>query len=191
MVWHKSLAMSLLALSLAGCGGSTLTAYDLSALGPQQSARAPRGLLAISPPLAAQALDSERVLVRADGNALAYLPGVQWAERLPTLVQSRLVQSFENSHVLRSVVSSNERATSDAHLETEIRSFEYSAATGEVVVALSVKLINDRNGKIVKAQVFSARAAQGSSDGKAVVAGLDAALALVMRQIIGWVGSGI
>ena len=191
MVWQKALAVSMLAAGLAGCGGASLTAYDLSALGPQQSARAPRGLLSISPPLAPQALDSERILVRADGNALAYLPGVQWAERLPTLVQTRLVQSFENSHVLRSVVSSNERVTSDAHLETEIRSFEYSAATSEVVVSLSVKLINDRNGKIVKAQVFSARSPQGSADGAAVVQGLDAILAQVMRQIIGWVGSGI
>lgn len=191
MFWQSSVAGMGLALLLSGCSSAPLNSYDLTALGPQTSAHAPRGLLVIAEPLAEQTLDSERILVRSDGNSLAYLAGAQWAERLPKLVQARLVQSFENSHMLRSVSSSGMKITSDAHLETEIRSFEYNASLSEVEVSLSVKLINDRNGKIVKAQLFRAKLPQGTSEGKAVTQGLDQALATVMHQIVVWAGAGM
>lgn len=191
MVWRKAWTVIGLAAWLAGCSSAPLSSYDLTALSGGGAARAPRGVLLISEPLAVQALDSERILVRTDGNGLAYLAGAQWAARLPALVQSRLVESFENSHMLRSVAGSGARVVSDAHLEAEIRSFEFDATAGEAVVSLSVKLINDRNGKVIKAQVFSAHLPQSSSDGAAVSKTLDATLAQVMRQIIGWVGGAV
>jgi len=173
-------------LLLAGCASVPLASYDLNALPASKSGSPVRSQMVIAAPIAVQALDSERILVRTDGNTLAYLAGGQWPERLPAIVQARLVQSFENSHRLARVARPGDRILPDVQLDSEIRAFEFNVAAGEVRVEIAVKLVNDHTGRIVGEQVFSARVTQGSSEPKAVSTALDQALGDVMGQMINW-----
>ena len=101
----RALALSLAtALLLAGCGGGSVpTTFDLSA--PQNVGRVggSRATLMVQEPTTVQALDSDRVIVRDSAGALSFVGGAQWADRVPKLVQVRLIQTFENAGRVGSV----------------------------------------------------------------------------------------
>jgi cholesterol transport system auxiliary component len=186
----RAFAVLMLAAGLAGCGAPALTSYDLVAIpsaGPR--AGAIRGVLAIAEPTSDEAFNSTRIVVRAEPNQLAYLTGAQWSERLPALVQSRLIGSFENARFLKSVTRPG--GASDYDLSTEIRRFEIDVATGEARVEIAAKILSDRSGRPMIARVFTAAApAPRTADGAAAAA-LDEALGKVMRDIVTWTAKAI
>ena len=147
--------------------------------------------LVIAEPLAIQALDSERILVRRGDHSLAYLAAGQWAARLPSMIQARLVQSFENAHRLSRVARPGDRIVPDYQLDCEIRAFELDVDAGQVTVEIEAKLVDDHSGKILRSQTFTQHRPQVSSEPKAVVASLDQSLTEVMSQMVAWTASAI
>ena len=181
-----------LALLLCGCGGGPPpTTFDLSALPVGSTLRGTPHQLVVAEPVATQAIDSDRVVVRPSEGELAYLSGAQWADRLPRLVQTRLIQSFENTHAVRLVGRPGDRLASDRTLETEIRAFELDVKRGEAVVEITAKILDDRTGHLVATQVFAARVPSGGTGGPAATSALDAALAQCMRAIAAWTAARV
>ena len=179
-----------LALALAGCGGGPPKAtYDLSAVGrPDVVARsAPRGLLVVATPTALQILDSERIVVQPGPGEVAYADDAQWTDRLPNLLQARIIQSFENASRLRAVGRPGDRLTPDWQLVTDIRKFGVVVTNGQPTaeVELSAKLVTDRGGRITAARVFSA-SAPGATAGAGAASALDRALAVVLHDLVVW-----
>ena len=173
-------------LLLAGCGGgSAPTTYDLSA--PRDFGRigGGGGVLIVAQPTAVQALDSDRLIVKDSSGALSFLGGAQWADRVPNLVQTRLIQTFENGSRIAAVGRPGERIVPDFQLNTDIRAFNIDAASGQAVVEITAKLIGDRTGKVQRAKLFSARV-PGGADGAGAAQALDQALSQVLIQIARW-----
>ena len=78
----------------------------------------------------------------------------------------------------------------DYQIGSDLRSFEASIdANGvdEAVVAISVKLVSDRTGKVLRSRVFEGRRPLSSTSPVAVVDGLNEAFEDVARQIVSWV----
>ena len=184
------LATALLGL-LAGClgGGDPMSTYDLSAPSVARAARAPRGLLVVADPTATSPFDTDRVVVRTGADQLAYLKGAQWTDRLPHLVQNRLVQTFDSARLMKSVARPQDGLSADYRLLVDIWRFEIDAATGEATVQISTKIVADRTGRIVAGEIFEAHAPGSAADGQAATAALDAALSEVMSKIVAWVGA--
>jgi cholesterol transport system auxiliary component len=179
-------------LALAGCGGGPAPqTFDLSALQGAARAGALRGQLVVTEPVATQALDSDRIVVRPTPESVAYLTGAQWSDRLPRLVQTRLVQSLENAHLLKSVGRPVDRIASDYTLDAELRRFEIDTTRNAAVVEITVKLIASTSGRIVAADVFVAEMAGSASNGAAAAQSLDAALGEAMGKIVRWIGARI
>jgi len=178
--------------ALAGaCSSSPPTTYDLSA--PRQGARGGGGLtaqIAVAEPVAVQALEAERILVKDSSGAISFLGGAQWADRLPRLIQARLIQTFENASRIKAVSRPTDRITPDYQLTSEIRAFQIDAGSNQAVVEMSVKLVNDRSGRIATARVFSARSAVQTINAENAAKALDRALSSVLLQIVRWVGTG-
>ncbi len=173
--------------TLAACGGgSAPTTYDLTA--PRDFGRVASGRthLAIAEPTATQALDSERVIVRDSTGAISFLGGVQWADRLTKLVQTRMIQTFENGARIGTVGRPGDRVVADWQLNLDIRSFAVDAGSGEAVVEITAKLVNDKSGRVGAARLFSARQPVGGVDGPQAARGLDEALGRVMIDIVRW-----
>ncbi|PZO00782.1 MAG: ABC transporter [Hyphomicrobiales bacterium] len=183
-----TLALALTAaLLLAGCGGgSAPTTYDLSA--PRDFGRlaSSRTTLVVAEPTTVQALDSDRVIVKDSTGALSFLGGAQWADRVPKLVQVRLIQTFENGSRLGAVARPGDRITPEVQLVTDIRSFNMDAASGMAVVEITAKLVGDRTGDIRRARMFSARVPAGGVDGAGATQALDRALSQVLIEIVRW-----
>ena len=177
-----------LSLTLASCAGGEPATFDLNAAKPV-SARPLQAQLRVGEPIAAIDLDSDRILVRVGPDQLATLAGARWSARLPLLVQSRLTQTFENAHLLGKVGGHGATTSADYDLDVEIRKFELDAAQMRVEADLAVKIVATVGGRVVAAEIFTAEAPVGSTDGAAVSAALDGALSSVMRRIVAFVST--
>lgn len=179
-----------LALSLAGCSTSSpLLTYDLTA--PRDRAVRPIGLqIVVTEPAAVAPLDADRIVVRSPTQGLTVLPGAQWSDRLPDLLQSRMIQAFENAQLLKAVGRPSDRLVADYNLNSEIRRFEIDAARSEAVVEIAVKLVGDRSGRIAAARVFEARTPASAENGAQASAALNIAMAQALREIVVWTARG-
>lgn len=190
----KSAVAGLVFASLvAGCGGSApKSTYDLTA--PRDFRLAPgpaRGLLVVNPPSAVQVLDTERIVVQPRPGEIAYADDGQWSDRLPKLLQARMIQAFENASRLRAVGRPGERLVPDWQLVTDIRQFAVVAggSTSPVaVVEISAKLVGDRSGRIGAGKVFAATA-PANTDAAGAAEALDNALSQVLRDMVRWATS--
>lgn len=181
-----------LAAMLGGCASApALVTYGLAA--PVERVSAPMrlpGLILVVEPTAIELYASERVVVRERDGALSYLPGVQYADQLPALVQTRLVETFENASRIGGVARPGDRVSPDFQLNSTIRTFWVDAETSQAVVEVAVRAVDERDGSVADAKVFSARAPVAAIEGRAAMLGLEAALAEVMLEIVRWAGTG-
>ncbi|MBD3844593.1 membrane integrity-associated transporter subunit PqiC [Bosea sp. SSUT16] len=183
--------LSVLALSvglaLAGCGGGqTPTTFDLTAPSGFGRVGGSHATMVVARPTAVQALDSDRVIVKDSGGALSFLGGAQWADQVPALVQTRLIQTFENASRIGSVSAPGQGITPTVQLVTDIRSFNIDAASGSAVVEITAKIVGDTSGRIQRAKLFSARVPAAAVDGPGAAQALDRALSQVLVDIVRW-----
>ncbi|MCA0399595.1 MAG: ABC-type transport auxiliary lipoprotein family protein [Proteobacteria bacterium] len=176
------------AFALGGCSsGAAPATYDLAAPRDGITSGRGKGLIVIAEPQALQALDSNRVVVMTRGGGIAYLPDVQLSDRLPKLFQVRLIQTFENASRIQAVGRPGDRLLPVAQINSEIRAFGIDEASGEALAEISVKIVNDRSGRILAGHVFTSRVPAGGS----AVAALDLANQALMRDIVKWVSARI
>jgi cholesterol transport system auxiliary component len=189
-----------LALSVSACGGSGVLGgligtgnnptptFDLTAptnFGPLP--RTARGLLAVEQPTALQILDTEKVVISPTPGEVAYLSDAQWVDRLPKLMQARIVQSFENSTRIRAVAKTQDRVNADYVLVIDVRQFGIQAYDNpQAVVELSVKIVYQRGGRIAAGRVLISRVAAGATSGQAATLALDQAFSDVLVQMVKW-----
>jgi len=185
MNWKVWGAGGLLAL-MAGCSSPPPPTFDLAAV-PRPAAVSGRGQLVVAEPVAIAFLDAERMAVRTQGGSIAYLPGGQWADRLPKLLHARLIQSFENARRVGSVGRPGDRVVAAHQLNSEVRTFEVQEASREAVVEITARIVNDRTGRVVAAEMFAARVPVVAIDAAGAAAALDQASQKVMAEMVRWV----
>ncbi|HZB38815.1 MAG TPA: ABC-type transport auxiliary lipoprotein family protein [Beijerinckiaceae bacterium] len=183
---------ALLGATAGACGGgSAVTTFDLTAPRPgPRFGGAPRGQIVVAEPAAIQTLEADRILVKDASGTVSYLSGAQWADRLPKLIQARLINTFENASKLKAVSRPGERVSPDYMLTTEIRAFQIATPAAEAFVEVSARLVHDRSGRIAAGRVFSARVPVAKVDAGHAANGLDAALSKVLLDIVRWVSTG-
>jgi cholesterol transport system auxiliary component len=185
--WRRFALLTMATFGLSACGGGPPPAtFDLS----QPEAGAKKALhvtrqFVVTEPVAVQPLDSDRVLVRRPDGELATLAHTQWSDRLPRLVQARIVQAFENAGAVGRVGVAGGPITPDITLDVEIRVFELEGGASQGKIELAVKLVNAVSGRTVAARVFQADMS-GDTEGPAAVGTLDRALGQVLGEITRW-----
>ena len=177
-------------LVAAGCASAPPETFDLSAasLPPAHKLRAQ---IAVREPVASLDLDSQRILVRTGPETVAYLAGAQWSDRLPSLVQTRLVQTFQNAQLLQSVARAGSGPAADYSLELDIRAFELDVAAGQANVDIAAKIVGATSGRVLAAQIFRMRVPAAGSGGAEATKALNVALSAVMAQIVAFTAAQI
>jgi cholesterol transport system auxiliary component len=176
------------ALGVSACGGGPApVTYDLTAVRAGLRRSGGGSTIIVAEPSTIFALDSERIVVRSAGGEITYLPRAQWSDRLPRLVQARLIQSFENAG-RAAVGRPTDRLAGTSQLIVDIRSFEVREANRDAFVEVAAKLVASGSGRIANARLFGASAPVGAIDGAGATQALDQALASVITQIVGWTG---
>lgn len=116
----------------------------------------PDGQLQIAEPTTLGSHDSDKILVSSGAGEKPSLENAQWPDLLPKVIQSRIVQSFENAGYLRVIGRVPDGARAEAQLLIDIRSFQIAtgpSATAEVELAATIV---GSEGRIVEARVFRA-----------------------------------
>jgi cholesterol transport system auxiliary component len=187
------LGAGLLAAMLAGCssigGPEKLNTYDLT--GPQKVSAGPRKgkvQVLVTEPTALKALDSENIVVREGAGQIQYLDGAQWGDRLPKIVQARLIEAFERSGRFGGIGRPGEGLAIDYQIITDIRAFGIEDGVAEIEIA--AKLLNDRNGVVRGSKVFTASVNAGTGS-DALVRALDQAFSDVARELVTWAGKNL
>jgi cholesterol transport system auxiliary component len=178
----------LAALATACSSGPAPTTYDLSA--PTSRIRGAAGVqVLVNEPAALQTLATQQILVKDASGSVSFIGGGQWADNLPRLIQTRLINTFENASQLRGVSRPSSGAVADVQLISELRRFEIATPANEAVVEISVKIVGDQSGRIVNGRIFRARTPIASVDAANAARGLDEALSIVMLDIVRWVSA--
>ncbi|MBY0612196.1 MAG: ABC-type transport auxiliary lipoprotein family protein [Beijerinckiaceae bacterium] len=175
-------------LAVSACGTPPSPTFDLSAARdiPPRKRGGLSGQLIVYEPVTLAVYDSDRLVVKGRTQGLTYLPGAQWADRLPRLVQTRMIQSFENANRFKSVGRPGDQISATMVLNTEIRAFQIEEETREALVEISAKVIGQGSGQIQRAQLFTVRIPVTSIDAGGATTALDEALRQALAQIVGW-----
>lgn len=177
------------ALASACASTQTLTTFDLTAPRERISGGQIEGQVVVSVPAAIALYQTDRIIVKDAAGSVSLLPGGQWADQLPNLLQARIVEAFENASKIRAVTRPGEGVQADYALSSAIRVFQINAATGEAVVELSVKLVSATGGRVVAARIFAARVPVAQVAAAEAARGLDQALGNVLREMVRWLGA--
>jgi cholesterol transport system auxiliary component len=134
----------------------------------------------------APGLDVDRIAGRWPGKRLDYLAGARWAERLPMLLQSALVESFQDSGRLRSVQGDVGRFRSTHALVIDVRRFEADYTAGGMPLAqveLSATMGRLSDARVLASFTVSASESAPENRQTAVVAALESAFAKASREL--------
>ena len=194
----KVFAAVYLAVALSGCeglvptlGGPPANLYTLTPKNTfSKELRRVRWQLVVDEPLASGGLNIDRIALRHSPTELKYFARARWTERAPRMVQTLMVESFENSGAIVAVGRKAIGLRSDYNLITELREFqaEYFESDGvpTVRVRLNAKLVKQPRRAIVASRTFESTI---KSEGKAmrnVIRAFDQALGKVLRHTVEW-----
>jgi cholesterol transport system auxiliary component len=173
---------------LAGCASAPQNdTYSLGMAPVIEGKSAKSRQILVPEPTALKALDSEQLVIRVSPSEIRYLSKSQWSDRLPKMVQSRLVQAFENTGQLGGVGRPGEGLAIDYQVLTDIRSFEITTGgEDKAVVEIAAKILNDRTGAIKAQKIFRAVVNTPGTSNQDFVEGLDEAFNDVAGQMVSW-----
>ena len=188
------LGLLLTASLLSACGAPARDTYDLS-INDVAVAGTPKHQkiqILVEKPDAVKALDGQDIVIKQNGS-IAYLKRAQWSDRLPDLVQARLVQAFDNSNHFGGVGRPGDGLAINYRILTDIRSFDVNVVNGHNIATLeiSVKIMDDRNGNITASRVFKTEAPVSGTNNNQYAAALDNAFKKMTNDIVNWTISTI
>jgi cholesterol transport system auxiliary component len=147
--------------------------------------------LVVEEPTAASSVNTDRIAIKPNHYQVQYFPRARWVDRAPLLVQTMLVESFENTGKVAAVGRQAIGLSSDFTLVTDLREFQAAVGEGEnspiaVTVQLNMKIVQEPLGLIVASKSFMHRVPEVSSEMISVVTAFDTALGKTMRQAVEW-----
>lgn len=182
-------------MALAGCtalpGNQPLP--RLFVLTPKStfSADLPRAnwQLTVSEPVAEAGLNTARIALRQSPVTLEYFARANWVDTAPVMVQTLIVESFENSGKIVAVGRQSVSLRADYSLIPELREFQAEYDGGTVPVArvrLNAKLVKMPQREIIATMTAENKVEAASAELESVVHAFDTALGKTLKRLVEW-----
>lgn len=145
--------------------------------------------LTIALPVADAALNTARIALRQNPISLEYYARANWVDTAPRMIQTLLVESFENSKSIVSIGRQSVTLRADYSLLTDMREFqaEYIGdGPPRIRIRLNAKMVRMPQRTILATQTFEFVEPAASSDLQAVVSAFDIALGKTLKRIVEW-----
>jgi cholesterol transport system auxiliary component len=175
----RHLTVALIVLSLAGCS--------------KMFTEAPRPLsaqLSLAEPTPPNAIATTRIAMSRSPTSLDYLADGDWTDRAPAIVQTALIEAFENSKAVNAVGPDSLDLRADFVIQGDMRHFEAvydsASATPVVWIAFAVKLVKVPEQKILAETLISAREPAAANATPSIVLAFNTAMASVAKQVVAW-----
>ena len=148
-----------------------------------------RSQLVVESPESASGLQTSRIAVKQKPTTLDYYARSEWTDLAPRLVQTKLIESFENSGKIVSVGREGSGLRSDYILKSELRHFEaqlYETEKPLIRIVVNVKLVRMPAREIVANRSFERTVKVDAADIDKLVEGFDEALGGVLKRVVEW-----
>ncbi|MEK9661149.1 MAG: ABC-type transport auxiliary lipoprotein family protein [Alphaproteobacteria bacterium] len=148
--------------------------------------------LTVEVPTAAANLDTTRISLQRASYEYQYYASANWTDRAPTLVQTLIIESFENSDRIVAVGRESLGLRADFVLKSELREFQEiyvgqpAGGAPEVHVRLVGRLVQMPQRAIVGAGSFERKIVAASDTLESIVAAFDEALGKVLKDLVVW-----
>jgi cholesterol transport system auxiliary component len=177
------------AVSALGRAATPLDAFDLRAPDMQQAGRMLNRGLSIEPPTTSGALDTDRILIRPNPVQAQYLPDGRWSDKVPALVQTLMLRSFEDTGALSYVGRRPLGGSGDLALVTEITDWqaEQSADGGALVrLRLVARMVREMDASVLARRSFVQVAPAASTGTLDLVTAFNAASDALLTDLVRW-----
>ena len=145
--------------------------------------------LSVDVPIAEAGINTSRIVVRRSPIRLDYFESVNWSDIAPRMLQTLMIESFENSGRIVGIGRQNVALRSDYSLVSELREFQAETLAGgppRVRVRLNAKLIRLPQ-RVIVAGTNHESIVIASGDGiDNIVNAFDEALGKVLKKIVTW-----
>jgi len=146
--------------------------------------------LVVERPVAAAGINTQRIALQRSPVTLDYFARASWTDQAPALVQTLLIESFENSGKIRAVSRESSQLRADYILQTELREFqaEYDkpGQPPQAHVRLNGKLIRMPDRTIIANLTADRLVRAEKLDIESVILAFDETLGKVMKQMVEW-----
>lgn len=153
--------------------------------------------LLVEEPLAAAGISSARIALRRSLIELQYFARAAWTDSAPNMIQTLMIESFENSNKIVSVGRQAIGLRSDFILKSDLREFqaEYIDETGNplpegaapfIRIRMNAKLVAMPDRKIVASQTEEYVMRAPGTSMLEVVHGFDDALGKILKRLVVW-----
>ncbi|MEQ3709614.1 MAG: ABC-type transport auxiliary lipoprotein family protein [Tateyamaria sp.] len=148
--------------------------------------------IAVEEPTATASVNTDQIAVQPTPLRVQYLPEARWVDRAPLIVQSLMIESFENSGKVPAVGSSAIGLRADFLIVTDIREFQAfvpavdADAPLNIHVRLNIKVIDAFSDRIIASRSFQEISLSDSDDASDVAIAFDEALGDTLRDAVEW-----
>jgi cholesterol transport system auxiliary component len=147
--------------------------------------------LIIEEPIAAGGLDTNRIALRPHATELKFFADARWTERAPKMIQTLLVESFENTNKIIAVGRQSIGLRSDFMLKTELREFQAETNSDNdtitVRVRINAKIVKQPKRIIVGSKSFEhVVQVENSNSIRDIVIAFDTAAGKVLKHLVEW-----
>ena len=147
--------------------------------------------LLVEAPIAAAGINTSRIALKRSPTTLDYFAGAEWSDRAPALVQTLMIESFENTDKIISVGRETVALRSDYSLKLELREFQAEYYEGEDVppkvnVRINAKLVLMPDRLIMASETYAFEIPAKSNTLEDIVLAFNEALGKVLKRVVGW-----
>jgi phospholipid/cholesterol/gamma-HCH transport system substrate-binding protein len=146
----------------------------------------PQGQLLIPEPEILGKLFNDEIQVRTASGTAATEFEAKWPDTLSRVLQSRIIQSFENAKYLNVIGRQPEGLVVNYQLLIDLRRFQVSTSPTPVAdISFSAKIVGE-NGQILGARIFDVSVPASVIDEASVAASLNDAFGKAVTELVTW-----
>jgi cholesterol transport system auxiliary component len=145
--------------------------------------------LSVEVPQAAANLNTGRIAISPTHTSSDYYSKTAWTDRAPLMVQTRIVDSFENTKKIVAVTRDSINVRANYLLQPDLRNFEaayYYGPQPVVRVRIVAKLVRMPDRQIIGVGSFERCVRARADKVPKVVEAFDQALGSVMKRLVSW-----
>ncbi len=145
--------------------------------------------LTVEAPAAAANLNTGRIALAMTPTSTDYYAKVAWTDRAPLMVQTRIIDSFENTRKIVAVSRESIGLRANYVLQSDLRNFEAMYFYGQppiVKVRIIAKLVRMPDRQIIGVASFERCVRARADSVPKVVDAFDQALGSVIKRLVAW-----
>lgn len=153
--------------------------------------------LLVEPPLAAAGIASSRVALRRSSIELQYFGRAAWTDSAPKMIQTLLIESFENSNKIVSVGRQAIGLRADFILKTDLREFQAEfidedgfplpeGSAPNIRIRMNAKLVQMPERNIVGSYTAEYVLEAPGPSMVEIIQGFDNALGKILKRMVNW-----